>query len=306
MRYQRLSVCVLATLAGCMMGMTQPDPSERSSDEAVRSVADREPAPGRLGLEIKLDPEALRIRLERMVQRGQEMAERGQSALDKLDAGASAKDVLNELRPDQSAQDRPDREPRPQARREQPGKPKSPGSVQEDRSAMYAFLRDEFPELWENLSPIIQQDPSNAERLLGRMAPQIREILVLKRSHPELASIKTSQMRAGFDFVEAARIYRTVLADPDAGNDQIEQASDEMRKHAEARFDAELRAKQLEIAKLEERLNQLRFSIDALEDQREGEVDRIVNAAKDNAVRLNTQQSQRKKRNKDRSESGDN
>ncbi len=297
---------MLATLAGCMMGMTQPDRGERPTDDAKRSMADRESVPGRLGLEIKLDPEALRIRLERMVQRGQEMAERGQSALEKLDAGASAKDVLSELRPDHSNQDRPEREARPQSRRDTTGMPKPPGSVQEDRAAIHAFLQEEFPELWENLSPILKQDPSSAERLLGRMAPQVREILALKRSHPELASIKTTQMRAGLDFVEAARVYRTVLTNPDAGNDQIEQATDEMRKHAEARFDAELRAKQLEIAKLEERLNQLRFSIDALEDQRESEVDRIVNAAKNNAVRLNTQQSQRKKRNKDRSESGDN
>lgn len=305
MRHQRLTVCLLATLAGCMMGMTQPDRGERPTDDAKRSMPDRESAPGRLGLEIKLDPEALRIRLERMVQRGQEMAERGQSALDKLDAGASAKDVLSELRPDQSNQDRPEREARPQSRREASGMPKPPGSFEEDRAAIHAFLQEEFPELWENLSPILKQDPSSAERLLGRMAPQVREILALKRSHPELASIKTTQMRAGLDFVEAARVYRTVLTNPDAGNDQIEQATDEMRKHAEARFDAELRAKQLEIAKLEERLNQLRFSIDALEDQRESEVDRIVNAAKNNAVRLNTQQSQRKKRNKDRSGSGD-
>lgn len=316
MRHARWTAAALPLLAIGILGMTQPN-AERSSRQGERPERTGMPAPdqqdgrGRLELEVKLNPETLRIRLQRMIERGQEMSERAQSAIDKLDAGASASEVLNELRPQDAstsgeANGRPER-----GMNKRPDEPRDAGpngqrpNPMGDHEEIHAFLRSEFPELWENLEPIITQDPRNAERLLGRMAPQIREILALKRSHPELASTKTIQMRAGLDFVEAARVYRTILSNPDASDEQIAKALLDMRTHAETRFDAELRAKQLEIAKLEEQLDQLRFSVDALEERRAYEVDRIVTAAQKNADRLNRQQSQRKSRNENDPESGD-
>jgi len=315
MNRQRISACLSLALAVCMLGMTQPQhhpdappPDEQPPGETSDSAPEGQPPRGRLGLEVTLDPEALRIRLERMVERGQDMAQRGQAAIDKLDSGAPAQEVLNELRPaSDSSDERSERreDMRNTSRREAMGSPNRQAAIEEDRAAIHGFIQSEFPDLWNNIKPILEHDPHSAERLLGKMAPQIREILALKRSYPELAAIKTTQMRAEFDFVEAARVYRTVLNDPDAGNDQIERALGIMRFHAEARFNAELRAKQLEIARLESHLNQLRVSIDALEDQREHEVARIVTAAQKNAERLSRQQKQRKQPKGQRQDSGD-
>jgi hypothetical protein len=308
MRHQLNSICVLTALAGCMLGMAQPKPrgGERSPPNEASAAEDREPPRGRLELEVQLDPDALRVRLQRMIERGETMAQRAQSALEQLDSGASASDVLNELRePERELGLSPERENRRGPRDRENGPPSTRPTPQSDHQAILGFLKDEFPELWGNLDPIIRNDPRSAERLLGRMAPQVREILALKRSHPELASIKTTQMRAGLDFVEAARVYRTVINNQDAGIDEINRAKAEMRRHAEARFDAELRAKQLEILKLEERLDQLRFSVSALEERRQLEVDRILSAAEKNAKRLTRQQSQRKQRDEDAVESGD-
>jgi hypothetical protein len=308
MRHQRKTICLLAALAGCMLGMTQPQPrgGEPRPPGSSNDEPNSEPPRGRLELEVKLDPDALRIRLQRMIERGQSMAQRAESALEQLNAGANASEVLGELRePERELGPGPERENRRPPRERENGPSGMRGTDQTDQQEMLGFLRDEFPELWGNLEPIIRADPRSAERLLGRMAPQVREILALRRSHPELASIKTTQMRAGLDFVEAARVYRTVLNNQDAGIDEIEQAKSEMRRHAETRFDAELRAKQLEILKLEERLDQLRHSVSALEERREYEVDRIVTAAENNANRLTRQQSQRKQRGDDSKELGD-
>lgn len=298
------------------LGLAQPERETTPARAAERDGApphdraERALPRGRLELELQLDPEALRIRLERMVQRGQDMTQRAQAALDQLDAGAAASDVLSELRPQDGQPDpesgRPERASpkRPDNARENTPSPKRGTPSKVSNEEIHDFLKAEFPELWANLKPILEQDPRNADRLLGRMAPQIREILALRRSQPELASTKTEQMRAGLDFVESARIYRTLLGG-DASESEINEAVETMRAFAEQRFDAELRAKRLELAQLEEHLSQLRFSVEALEGRRELEVQRVVSSAQENAERLSKQQRQRRERKGTESGSGD-
>lgn len=299
MRYIRRTTFVLSTSILCMLGMTQPDrgaPPPPPQADGADSPETRDGPRGRLGIELQLDPEALRIRLERMVERGQEMASRGQAALDKLDSGAPASEVLDELR-DDSITRRTRSDVRPEVDEPRRNEARGPRTDQrDDHDAIYSFLKTEFPELWNNLEPFLKQDPRSADRLLGRMAPQIREILALRESHPQLAAVKTQQMRAGLDFVESARLYRIVLSNPDATQGDRESALDDIRTHAEARFDAELEAKMLEIMRLEARLNQLRDSISALEERRDHEVDQMVHTAHTNAKRLARQQAQRQQR----------
>ncbi len=303
----RLHTLVLSTSALFMLGMVQPDHgvSRPSTDDAKPAKAENPEARGRLGLELQLDPDALRIRLVRMIERGEEMAVRGQAALEKLDSGAPATEVLEELR----GNDEPSRA-RGDARRDtptqrNPNERRSRPGGDEERQAIQQFLQKEFPELWAKFEPFLRQDPRDADRLLGRMAPQIREILALKQSHPELAKIKTAQMRTGLDFGEAARLYRLVLSNPDSTQSDREEALNEIRSHAEARFDAELEAKQLEIDRLEARLNQLRDSVSELEQRREQEVDKMVDLAHRNAERLARQQAQKQRSGAGASGSGD-
>lgn len=307
MNSPRLHTLVLSASALFMLGMVQPDhgASRPSTDDAKPAKAENPEARGRLGLELQLDPDALRIRLVRMVERGEEMAVRGQAALEKLDSGAPATEVLEELR----GNDEPSRA-RGDARRDtptqrNPNERRSRPGGDEERLAIQQFLQTEFPELWAKFEPFLRQDPRDADRLLGRMAPQIREILALKQSHPELAKIKTAQMRTGLDFGEAARLYRLVLSNPDSTQSDREEALNEIRSHAEARFDAELEAKQLEIDRLEARLNQLRDSVSELEQRREQEVDQMVDLAHRNAERLARQQAQKQRSGAGASGSGD-
>lgn len=304
----RLHTLVLSASALFMLGMVQPDPGvARPPADAAKPAKNENPeSRGRLGIELQLDPDALRIRLVRMIERGEEMAVRGQAALEKLDSGAPATEVLEELR----GNDEPRRarsEARPDAPSQRnPNERRSRPGGDEDRQAIQQFLQTEFPELWAKFEPFLRQDPRDADRLLGRMAPQIREILALKDSHPELAQIKTAQMRTGLDFGEAARLYRLVLSNPDSTQSDREEALSKIRSHAEARFDTELEAKQLEIDRLEARLNQLRDSVSELEQRREQEVDQMVELAHRNAERLARQQAQKQRSGDGGSESGDN
>lgn len=302
----RLHTLVLSTSALFMLGMVQPDRGVTSPPNAPQPTQDENPdARGRLGLELQLDPDALRIRLVRMIERGEEMAVRGQAALEKLDAGAPATEVLEELRgSDEPRRARGESRPDTPSQRNPNDRRSRPGG-DEDRQAIQQFLQTEFPKLWTKFEPFLRQDPRDADRLLGRMAPQIREILALRDSHPELAKIKTAQMRTGLEFGEAARLYRLVLSNPDSTQSDREEALGEIRSHAEARFDAELEAKQLEIDRLEARLNQLRDSVTQLEQRREQEVDQMVDLAHRNAERLARQQAQKQRSGSGATGSGD-
>jgi hypothetical protein len=292
MKHTRFMLVAASLMAMGTLSMAQPEspPPRHGGDEAMPSDSERPTPPrGRVGLEIKLDPAALRLRLERMIARGQDMVDRGQAALAKLDEGSSATDVLNELRMDDS----PRRVKQPNDPQAQ-GPEGAPPQVKNDLQEIHAFLKAEFPELWSKLSPIVEQDPRSAERLLGRMAPQIREILALQKTQPVLARIKTEQMRVRLDFVEASRLYRQAISDPSATDSDRANALERIRVLAAKRFDIDLSAKQFEIDRLEARLDELRASLTTFEDRRDVEIQQMTTFEQRNAERLARQQAQRR------------
>lgn len=294
MKCTSLASVLMTLMFVSMLALAQPaqpqDAPDRNQAPLAQEPGERTPPQGRLGLELKLDPEALRIRLQRSIARSQEMIDRSQAALERLEAGASAAEVLRELRVAG-----PDRQPRSGARSEretaQPGA-LGDASGYED---VINFMRAELPELWANLAPFIEKDPRSAERLLGRMSPQIREILALQRTEPELAKIKAQQMRAGLNLVEAGRVYRTVISNPDATQSERESALGQIRLEAERRFDVELEGKQHEIDRLEARLAELRESVELIEQEREREIELMVVTIQRNQERLIRQQSHRQR-----------
>ena len=300
MKYTTTPIILLSLLAlgiGSSSALAQPERAQRGDERSrqPRSVQaeppEREAPRGRLELEV--DPEALRIRLQRTIARSEEMLTRTRSALEKLDAGASPSEVLNELRV--GASDRGQRDPmRPQRMNEAGSQAETAldpmaEDKSEERAQMHAFLRDEFPNLWQNLAPILEQDPRSADRLLGRMAPQIKEILFLQKDQPDLAQLKIAQMHAGLDFVEAARNYRVVISNTESTESAKADAREELVKFATERFDVELRAKQHEVDRLEARLAELRASVEQIESAREEEITQMVSAAERNAQRQSRQ-----------------
>lgn len=308
MKPARLILIAAPLLTLGMLGMTQPEGKPRPGDGGDPAAAepDRQPPRGRLSFELTLDPAALRIRLERMISRGKEMAERGQAALDKLDAGAPASEVLNELRsvePNRRGRDEPGSKGEDPRRAGPEGAPPEQGIS--DHRQIHAFLKSEFPALWANISPIVEQDPRSAARLVERMAPQIREILALQRSQPELAQIKTQQMRVRLDFVEASRLYRQTISDPKATDSDRADALDRIRVLAAKRFDVDLSAKQFEIDRLEARLDELRASLSSYEDRRDDEIQQMTAFEKRNAERLARQQALRRNQQEPGNQSAD-
>jgi hypothetical protein len=235
-------------------------------------------------LEIRIDADGLRLRLNRSILRAQEMIDRSQAALAKLDDGATPVEVLSQLRVDRMPRESspgdlagrpPQREPRPNERAAKRSNKINP----EERDSMHAFLETEFPEMWMVLEPMLDARPEYADQLIGKMASPIREILLLQGTQPELASIKTEEMRAGFQFVEARRIFVSTFFNADVSDSEKAEVETKLRIAAENRFDAQLRAKQFEVEQLETRLKELQSSVDDIENRREEEIQHMVDGA---------------------------
>jgi len=283
MKYQRIATLFLCSVAVGMLALSQPaqPQSEREHPEPRADKPEGEPPYGRVGLELKIDPDALRVRLQRSIARNEELLERNRAALEKLNAGAPASDILNELRPSPG-----ERGLRAEARNERgPVRTGEQAGEMQDRDAILKFLQAEFPQLWHNIKPIEEDNPRNADRLLRTMAPQIQEILYLQKSHPVLATLKTEQMHVGLDFVEASRAYGVLLNNRESTEADRAEAHELLMSLATSRFDVELKSKQYEINRLESRLTELKASITQVESRRDQEIADMVEAAKRNAER---------------------
>ncbi len=251
-------------------------------------AADRPHEPRKQVLDIRINAKALRARLNRSILRAEETLRLHRAALAKLDEGASASEVLAAMKRQDFA--RPPRAEQRPAQRQGPG-PGPGGLSPQERQAMYQFLREHFPKLADNLQQIVEYDARSADRLLARMSPQIREILLLTETQPELAQLKIAEMRAGLALVEASGAYRAAMSDPSASESDRADAIARVRQAAGERFDAQLEAKKLEVAKLEARLNELKDSVHQIEQRRDTEIEQMVESTKRNARRHLSKQS---------------
>ncbi len=283
----RLSVGVLALAMGAGLAMgEQPERRDRPGEPSKQAQQERLSRQPKETLNIKIDPDALRARLSRSIERAQDLIKLHEDALAKLDEGASPTEVLQGMKlqgfarrsvdgqPSTDSDRRDDRRNNPRTGDGRP--PLSP----DHRRRLLGFLHDHLPHVWKNLEPIAKANPASADRLVGRMSPQIDEILLLKESEPELAQIKIDEMRSGLEFVEASREFRVLMKQSDSTDAQREAAFAKLHKAATERFDVQLRAKEYEVAMLETRLNELKDSINSIERRRETEVENMMLAAK--------------------------
>ena len=287
---QAIALVCISTL----MTSAQPEhrpAQDRSADtqQHDRRDTDRPQRPGKKMLEIRINADALRARLNRSIAREEMTLEVHRSALAKLDEGASPSEVLAAMKIQGFARKAgnagnehrgPGSGGGPGVRPSADGPRNGSGRLStEDREELHLFLQINFPELWNNLQPIAKLNPQSADRLLARMAPQIREILLLRESQPDLAALKIEEMHAGLKFVETSRLYRAAMNNPSTSDSDRADAMSRLRAAATQRFDIQFKAKQHEISMLEARLNELKSSVNEIEHRRDSEVDRMVASA---------------------------
>lgn len=284
-KQSKINLCILA-LISCSVSIPvlANEPGNHPEQSAIKGkeVASGErqserQAKRKLGIEIQINPDALRARLNKSIERAQKILESHEAALAKLDAGASPTQVLAELKMlgDPRGSSRKTRSSKGSDGHGKDSERMSPA----ERQRIQAFIKENFPDLHRNFQQVAQVNPVAADRLLSQMRPDIVEILMLEKRDPSYASIKKREMQIGLMFVEASQLYRKSKATPNASESEIQSAFDHMESVAIQRFDIRLEAKAYEISKLEARLNELKSSVESVKETRDAEVLRIVKSA---------------------------
>ena len=305
MKRNTLGIACVGLSILVMAGFSQPEHPNARQETNTASQDENKPKDQRAdrrkrALEIRVNPDALRDRLNRSILHAQQMIERSTAAITKLDEGASPSEVLSEMRLQGIARLGPRTANQRDNAQEQPvlGSPTEgenpPPMVRQGHSrptisleATDHFMEQNFPKLWESIELVRAADPRSAERLFGRMQPQIHEILLLTKSQPDLAKIKLQEMRAGLDFVEASGVYRRILKNPAASDTAKAQARETLYRLAGERFDAQMKSKLFEVQRLEARLNELKASVEDIESRRDVEIERMLKGSRRHAKHKN-------------------
>jgi len=257
-----------------------PPPEQASTQEASTS---EQP----LHTQAPINAENLRKRLLHTLEFAKRIVEKHEEALAQLDAGDDPRQVMRALRTPELRRAMRDtgrmkassttigaRQPAPQIQNLPPELSKR------ELKKVRAFIAEHLKDVDAQLAIVEKMTPEAIDRLLGRLAPKILDIIQLNESNPVMAELKLDELKAGLHYVEAARQYRGLLRSGSNDQDALDQAEQQVRDAASDRFDAQVQIKQYEIHQLTQRITQLHTALEELNTQRDDQVNAQVNASK--------------------------
>lgn len=312
---------ILALAAGaCVTAMALAQPADR-----VPADGGGQGRPGgamreRLGdrMRERLDegaPDAatLKQRLQRRLEENQKSSDRLKAAIEKLEKGGNAEEILRELDMGRSARDGgreggpgfgPEGGPRDGGR--MPGGPEGgpggPGGMgrpsdgntpsgpvtKEEMEAIHRFIGKHMPKVAERMKAFSSLEPDAAERLTMRMAPRIRDLMALERPEPKLFGHRLDEMRAGFEIIASSRELSDLVRNKGSEKD-IAEAQGRIKDAVRARVEAQMKGQEAEIESLAKRVESLRQQLSertASKDTRiDEEAKRVIERASDPDMR---------------------
>ena len=264
MRNAMIGLMMGALLAGTAFG--QPD--ERQPASSPLRVHD--------DVEDHDNTDSLRARLEISIERGEEQLARNRAALDRLNDGESPASVLRAMRTEWPRGRQAD-----ERRSEQPARGERPREEppRERMDEIRAFISEHIPELDKKMHMLAEQDGPIADRIMGRLAPMVEEVMRAFDEDRAFGRLKLEEMRSGLGFVEAMRVYREAIGSESSTEVSRTAATQKLRKAAEARFDAQMRVREYEITMLTERLLEMSRTLSKMRSDRNDEIEQMISAA---------------------------
>lgn len=243
------------------------------------------PAPPPTVVEGQTGPDAARLResLERRRALVESMRVRLDEAIARLDRGeavdadlADGRGFMLEMGEEGPNGPRFQRGGRPDARPGAgPGEPGQQPSMEEIRR-LRALIDENLPLLAERLRAAERSDPQAAPRMIGRIAPRLREALDAKDRSPEVFRLRVLELEQGFELLDAARRTRRVIEAEGADSASAVDATARFRELAATHFDTQVQLQSAEVADLEARIADLRAEIDRKTTHRDEEIDARV------------------------------
>lgn len=276
-------VCALTASAGAQPpregGPVRPhagDPPRMRQGEQPRPPQNHQVDPER-------DRAMLKARLESRLAEARQMQERLESAVQRLDEGASAAAIRADLEvPGEREWRRPMSRPQvgpgsggPPPAGHGEGRGRRERLTDEERQAFVQYVQEHAPELAQRVQHLRDEHPMLADRMLSRMEPRLR--LMMAEEDLEMRELRREELRAGWDVVSSTR----QLADAIRGSADemvVGNLAQSLRTALGEHFDLRQAMQEREIAMLESRLAQLRTEMDAHLVSRDEHVEQRVDA----------------------------
>lgn len=281
-----VKAALLALTAGLVLAgaaMAQPedpmivgdDPADAPQAEAPAPAPEgeqperpRDQRPGargpgeRPGDQRPMDPESLRQRLMNRIEESRRQIERSEAALEALDKGVPADQVMNDMNAE---------------------KREGPLAAQE-RERIRAFVQEHMPRLWERIEAMEKKSPQRTERMFMNMRERVGELIVLKRRDPKLFGLKLDDWQATMMAMEAARDVRELRAKGGSA-EEIAAGEQRVRELVSQSVDVQLKLKSNELEMLGKRIERLHKELDDQTADRDKIIQqrtkRIMNAGSD-------------------------
>lgn len=252
-------VCVALLLASAHASAQPPDQAPQ------RTGAERTPE------DLEREREILRTRLERRLKQIKEIESQIESAMAKLDEGATPEEVVFSFRPDVF-----DLEPRDGGRN---GAPRDAGPRDAGRDAprmnpldtperVDAFMKTHLPDLAAWTEEFRQRNPEMAERFMDRLMRQLGPIAALEQTDPVLFTLRLDEYRVGYDILTLHREYREIASENAPDDPRAVEIKRTLATALEQRFDIKLQVLRHEIEMVEGRVTALHEELTEMESGR--------------------------------------
>lgn len=233
---------VVAGLAG---GMTQPQretPPARAQHRSPEQVREM----------ITWQLRETDQRIERYQVRRAQLAQ----AMERLDDGASPREIFAQMRPardrasDRFGQARVGDRPLAEGRsNDRPSRDR----IEIPNERLMAALDEHLPELAAQLRTLRHDEPDKFSEMVHRLGPRFAEVLELRQSDPQMARLKFQDMRAQMGIAQAARTYTQARhSTDDAG--PIREARRHLGEALEQAFESRMAIRLLELQRLRDRI----------------------------------------------------
>lgn len=157
----------------------------------------------------------------------------------------------------------------------------------EARREVLRQLREQAPDIADGLESLRRDDERMAEGFASRVAPRLREAMMLRERDPEVARMKIEEVRSGLGVLRSIREYRQAKNLPEDNADMIAArkarltgAEVDLRTAVSAALDVRLKAHERELTMLERRVEDVRKDLDEKRAKKDEGVDQLIERIK--------------------------
>lgn len=130
------------------------------------------------------------------------------------------------------------------------------------------FLEEHFPDRLAEMERFRETNPEGFRQQMGRMFPRVRRMMEMQRRNPEAAHVMLREQRLEFQIQSLVEQYFAATSD-----ERISELRAEIREMVEKQFDTRLEMRELEIQRLERRLQAIRTQTELDREHREQRIE---------------------------------